>query len=56
MGFAPLTTRRIVPRETLGRALASWQRGGVTVPAPRRPPVRRRPPARPVPVLDAAEG
>jgi GNAT superfamily N-acetyltransferase len=56
MGFAPLTTRRIVPRETLARALASWQRGGITVPVPRRPPVRRRPPARPVPLLDTADG
>jgi GNAT superfamily N-acetyltransferase len=56
MGFAPLTTRRIVPREILGRALATWQRGGVTVPAPRRPAVRRRPPARPAPVLGTAEG
>ena len=56
MGFAPLTTRRIVPRETLARTLAAWQRGGGTVPVPRRPPVRRRPPARLVPLLDAAEG
>jgi GNAT superfamily N-acetyltransferase len=55
MGFAPLTTRRIVPRETLARTLAAWQRGGGTVPAPRRPPVRRRPPARLLPLLDAAE-
>jgi L-amino acid N-acyltransferase YncA len=51
MGFAPLTTRRIVPRATLARALAAWQRGGVTVPTPRRPPVRRRP----VPLLGAGE-
>lgn len=56
MGFAPLTTRRIVPRESLARALATWQRGGVTIPAPRRPPVRRRPVARVVPLLGAAEG
>jgi GNAT superfamily N-acetyltransferase len=55
MGFAPLTTRRIVPRETLARTLATWQRGGGAVPVPRRAPVRRRPPARPVPLLDAAE-
>jgi L-amino acid N-acyltransferase YncA len=41
MGFAPLTTRRIVPRETLARSLAAWQRGGV--PVPRRPLPRRRP-------------
>ncbi|MDP9429271.1 MAG: GNAT family N-acetyltransferase [Actinomycetota bacterium] len=56
MGFAPLTTRRIVPRETLARTLAAWQRGGGTVPVPRRRLVRRRPPARLVPLLDAAEG
>jgi GNAT superfamily N-acetyltransferase len=56
MGFAPLTTRRIVPRETLARTLAAWQRGGRAVPVPRRAPVRRRPPARLVPLLDAAEG
>ncbi|WP_113782371.1 GNAT family N-acetyltransferase [Geodermatophilus sp. TF02-6] len=55
MGFAPLTTRRIVPRETLTRTLASWQRGGVTVPVPRRVPVRRRPVARVVPLVDVAE-
>jgi L-amino acid N-acyltransferase YncA len=59
MGFAPLTTRRIVPREVLARSLAAWQRGGVTIPTPRRPPVRRRPVApvaRVVPVAGAAEG
>ncbi|MGY1637323.1 GNAT family N-acetyltransferase [Geodermatophilus sp. SYSU D00742] len=56
MGFAPLTTRRIVPRETLARSLAAWQRGGVTIPVPRRPPVRRRPVARVLPALGAAEG
>jgi GNAT superfamily N-acetyltransferase len=43
MGFAPLTTRRIVPVEALTRTLAAWQRGGVPVPVPRRPPARRRP-------------
>ncbi|MFW3169063.1 GNAT family N-acetyltransferase [Geodermatophilus sp. CPCC 206100] len=52
MGFAPLTTRRIVPRQTLARALTSWRRGGTTVPAPRRPPVRRRP----VPLRGAGQG
>jgi ribosomal protein S18 acetylase RimI-like enzyme len=41
MGFAPLTTRRIVPRETLLRSLAAWQRSWL-VPPPRRAPVRRR--------------
>ena len=55
MGFAPLTPRRIVPRETLARTLAAWQRGVGAVPAPRRAPVRRRPPARLVSLLDAAE-
>ncbi|MGY1830328.1 GNAT family N-acetyltransferase [Geodermatophilus sp. SYSU D01180] len=49
MGFAPLTTRRIVPRETLARSLAAWQRGGVPLP---RPP-RRRPVSRAVPALPA---
>ena len=43
MGFAPLTTRRIVTVESLTRSLAAWQRGGVAVPLPRRSPVRRRP-------------
>ena len=51
MGFAPLTTRRIVPREMLVRSLTAWQANRL-LPAPRRP-VLRRPPAvvrRPVPV------
>jgi hypothetical protein len=38
MGFAPLTTRRIVPRETLVRALAAWQRSRRAIPLPRRVP------------------
>jgi GNAT superfamily N-acetyltransferase len=43
MGFAPLTTRRIVTVDALSRGLATWQRGGVPIPAPRRPsPARRR--------------
>ena len=43
MGFAPLTTRRIVPRETLSRSLAAWERSRL-LPSPRsRGPVRRRP-------------
>ena len=43
IGFAPLTTRRIVPVDSLTRTLAAWHRGGVPVPAPRRPsPARRR--------------
>ncbi|MGY1786256.1 GNAT family N-acetyltransferase [Geodermatophilus sp. SYSU D00698] len=46
MGFAPLTTRRIVPRETLARSLAAWQRGGIPLPRPpRRRPVSRALPA-----------
>jgi ribosomal protein S18 acetylase RimI-like enzyme len=52
MGFAPLTTRRIVPRDTLVRSLAVWQRGGV--PVPRRPVPRRRPLPRVLPGLEAA--
>lgn len=59
MGFAPLSTRRIVPLESLTRALASWQRSGLTVPAPRRPvpALRRRQVTRTVPALGAvAEG
>ncbi|WP_158545943.1 GNAT family N-acetyltransferase [Blastococcus sp. TF02A-30] len=45
MGFAPLTTRRIVAVETLGRTLASWRRSWLPVPQPRRvlPAARRRP-------------
>lgn len=54
MGFAPLTTRRIVTVESLTRALAAWQRGGVTVPLPRRAQGRRRPVLRGMPM--AAEG
>jgi ribosomal protein S18 acetylase RimI-like enzyme len=48
MGFAPLTTRRIVALDSLTRSLAAWQRSGLTVPAPRRAALRRRaaPPAR----------
>lgn len=42
MGFAPLATRRIVPRETLTRSLAAWQRSWA-LPAPRRAALRRRP-------------
>jgi ribosomal protein S18 acetylase RimI-like enzyme len=51
MGFAPLTTRRIVPRETLARSLAAWQRGGV--PVPRRPVSRRRTLPRALPSVSA---
>jgi GNAT superfamily N-acetyltransferase len=42
MGFAPLTVRRIVSRETLARSLMAWRRSW-PVPAPRRPVLRRRP-------------
>jgi GNAT superfamily N-acetyltransferase len=44
MGFAPLTTRRIVALDSLTRSLASWQRSWLTVPGPRRaaPAARRR--------------
>jgi L-amino acid N-acyltransferase YncA len=49
MGFAPLTTRRIVTVESLTRSLAAWQRGGVAVPLPRRTPLRRRPVLRDLP-------
>ena len=51
MGFAPLTTRRIVALDSLTRSLAAWQRSWLTMPAPRRaiPATRRRtvPPVRP---------
>ena len=58
MGFAPLTTRRIVTRETLLRSLSAWQRGGLPVPVLRRSAGRRRPVTRPVPSIEAlaAEG
>jgi GNAT superfamily N-acetyltransferase len=58
MGFAPLTTRRIVPRETLVRSLSAWQRNGL-VPSPRKAGLRRRAVPRPGPVHGAflaAEG
>lgn len=58
MGFAPLTTRRIVPRETLTRSLAGWQRSWL-IPAPRRTAPRRRPAPRHLPVpggVTVAEG
>ena len=56
MGFAPLTTRRIVTVESLTRSLASWQRRGLPVPAPRKPIARRRPVLRSLPSVAAAEG
>jgi GNAT superfamily N-acetyltransferase len=48
MGFAPLSTRRIVPVDSLTRTLAAWHRGGVPVPAPRRDAMTRRPRALPM--------
>jgi GNAT superfamily N-acetyltransferase len=56
MGFAPLTTRRIVAVDALARSLSAWQRCWLTPPAPRRPTViaRRRALTAPFPVLDAA--
>jgi ribosomal protein S18 acetylase RimI-like enzyme len=54
MGFAPLHTRRIVPRENLVRTLAAWQRGGLTVVPGRRAAGRRRAPARTVPAAGPA--
>lgn len=44
MGFAPLTTRRIVTVDSLARSLAAWQRGGLPVPATRRHAAARRRP------------
>jgi ribosomal protein S18 acetylase RimI-like enzyme len=55
MGFAPLSTRRIVAREQLGRQLAAWQRNGLALPAPRRAGPRQRP-IRPRTGLTAVEG
>jgi GNAT superfamily N-acetyltransferase len=54
MGFAPLTTRRIVTVESLTRSLAAWRRSGLTLPAPRRATAgRRRPASRTMPALGA---
>jgi ribosomal protein S18 acetylase RimI-like enzyme len=55
MGFAPLSTRRIVGREQLGRRLAAWQRNGLALPVPRRAGQRRRP-VRALTGLTLAEG
>ena len=44
MGFAPLTTRRIVTVDSLTRSLTAWQRGGLPIPGPRRPLAARRRP------------
>lgn len=59
MGFAPLTTRRIVSLDSLTRSLAAWQRSWVLPPLPRRsvPSPRRRPATVPFPAVRAvAEG
>jgi hypothetical protein len=59
MGFAPLTTRRIVALDSLNRSLSAWRRGPLGVPVPRRSTAaRRRPVPRPLPVYEgaAAEG
>ncbi len=56
LGFAPLTTRRIVALDSLARSLAAWQRSWPVVPHPRRAAVRRRPPVRPLPTVVAADG
>jgi len=56
MGFAPLTTRRIVALESLTRSLTAWQRSWPAVPAPRRAPVRRRPLVRSLPTAATVEG
>jgi GNAT superfamily N-acetyltransferase len=44
MGFAPLTTRRIVTVDSLTRSLAAWQRGGLPVTVSRRPAAALRRP------------
>ena len=44
MGFAPLTTRRIVTVDSLTRSLTAWQRGGLPAPVSRRTPAARRRP------------
>jgi GNAT superfamily N-acetyltransferase len=53
MGFAPLTTRRIVALDSLTRSLTAWQRSWLTVPAARRALPRRRPVPRTLPALRA---
>jgi GNAT superfamily N-acetyltransferase len=56
MGFAPLTTRRIVAVDALARSLSAWQRCWLMPPTPRRPAVvaRRRALTQPFSMLDAA--
>jgi GNAT superfamily N-acetyltransferase len=55
MGFAPLTTRRIVALGSLTRSLSAWQRSRLSGPVPRRASaVRRRPVPRALPSYGAA--
>jgi GNAT superfamily N-acetyltransferase len=56
MGFAPLTTRRIVAVDALARSLSAWQRCWLMPPIPRRPTVvaRRRALTQPFPAIGAA--
>ncbi len=55
MGFAPLTTRRIVALDSLNRSLSAWQRSRLGVPVPRRTTAaRRRPMPRALPSYGAA--
>ena len=44
MGFAPLTTRRIVTVDSLTRSLTAWRLGGLAVPVARRHNAARRRP------------
>ncbi|MCW2699887.1 MAG: GCN5-related N-acetyltransferase [Blastococcus sp.] len=53
MGFAPLTTRRIVALDSLTRSLSAWQHSRLGVPFPRRPASPRRRPG-PLPSLGTA--
>ena len=54
MGFAPLTTRRIVAVQSLSPSLSAWQRGGFSATVARRAPTRRRPVVRRLPAMPAA--
>ena len=55
MGFAPLTTRRIVTLDSLTRSLSAWQHSRLGIPVPRRHAApRRRPVPRALPSFGAA--
>jgi GNAT superfamily N-acetyltransferase len=55
MGFAPLSTRRIVSVESLARSLSVWQRNGLLEPVARRDAMTRRlGPVRALPTLRSA--